>query len=177
MSCNIRSRVTEAPVVCPKPHFRTSVAQAGFTVIELVLVIVIIGILGAMAGPRFFDNSTFQDRAYYDEVVSSVRYAQKVAVASGCRVRINLASSDYQLRQQASLGNHCDAADGTFPVAVLLGSGQAVSGSAPSGITLAPPLVIVYDGLGRTNLPFDQTINVGTWSFLIEAESGLVVTP
>ncbi|MBT8090261.1 MAG: prepilin-type cleavage/methylation domain-containing protein [Gammaproteobacteria bacterium] len=152
-------------------------AAAGFTTVELVLVIVIVGLLGAIAGPRFFNNSTFEERAYYDELASSVRYAQKVAVASGCRVRVSLAANSYELRQQAALGGHCDAADLTFPQPVLLPTGQTVSGVAPSGITAGPPLVIVYDGLGRTNLAANQAINVGPWSMLIEAESGLVVTP
>ena len=157
-------------------RFRTH-ATGGFTTVELVLVIVIIGILGAMAGPRFFNNSTFDERAYYDELSSSVRYAQKVAVASGCRVRVSLTANTYELRQQAALGGHCDAADVTFPVPVLLSSGQTVNGVAPSGITAAPPVVFVYDAVGRTNLGADQVVNVGAWSMIIEAESGLVVTP
>lgn len=157
-------------------RFRTH-AGAGFTTVELVLVIVIIGILGAVAGPRFFNNSVFDERAYYDELASSVRYAQKVAVASGCRVRVSLTANTYELRQQAALGGHCDPADVTFPVPVLLPSGQTVSGAAPSGITAAPPVVIVYDAVGRTNLAADQVVNVGSWSLLIEAESGLVITP
>ena len=151
--------------------------NAGFTVVELVLVIVIIGILGAIAGPRFFDNSVFDERAYYDELASAIRYAQKVAVASGCRVRVSLGAGTYELRQQAALGGHCDTTDVTFPQQLQLPSGQIMSGTAPSGVTAAPPLIIVYDALGRTDLAADQTVNVGTWSLLIEAESGLVVTP
>ena len=157
-------------------RFRTH-ATGGFTTVELVLVIVIIGILSAIAGPRFFNNSTFDERAYYDELSSSVRYAQKVAVASGCRVRVSLTANTYELRQQAALGGHCDAADVTFPVPVLLPSGQTVNGVAPSGISAAPTVVFVYDAVGRTNLGVDQVVNVGTWSMIIEAESGLVVTP
>ena len=151
--------------------------NAGFTVIELVFVIVIIGVLGAIAGPRFFNNSAFSERAYYDELAVAVRYAQRVAVASGCRVRVNLTATTYNLSQQTALGGHCDSADSSFPVPVLLSNGQTASGVAPSGITAAPAIVIIYDALGRTNLGSDQAITVGPWSLLIEAESGLAVTP
>lgn len=177
MSCRFRSHAAGAgnrdrPRRCDIPA-----SNAGFTVVELVLVIVIVGILGAIAGPRFFDNSTFQERAYYDELASAIRYAQKVAVASGCRVRVSLAASTYELRQQTALGGHCDTADSVFPLPVLLPDGQAVSGIAPSGVTAVPPLVVLYDAQGRTNLVADQTINIGSRSLQIEAESGLVITP
>ncbi len=149
----------------------------GYTVVELVLVIVIIAILGAVAGPRFFDNTAFDERAYADELGSSLRYAQKVAVASGCRVRVVIAASSYSLTQQSPQAGHCDPADASFPVPVRLSTGEVLNGAAPAGVTAAPPLTLVYDALGRTNLAADQTLTIGTRSLVIQADSGLVVTP
>lgn len=151
--------------------------QAGFTVVELVLVIVILAILAAVAAPRFFDNRTFSERAWLDEVSASLRFAQKVAVASGCRVRVSLGSGDYALSQQVPLAGHCDPGDSTFAVPVHLADGSLMTGNAPAGVTLAPPIVVIYDALGRTNLGADQSLAIGPWSFVIQAESGLVVTP
>jgi MSHA pilin protein MshC len=151
--------------------------QNGYTIVEVVLVIVILAILGSVAGPRFFDQATFDERAYYDELVASLRYAQKVAVASGCRVRVDITGTSYSLTQQSPQAGHCDATDSSFPVPVLLSTGEVMSGSAPTGISATPATTLVYDALGRTNLALNQNLNVGGRVLTIQAESGLVVTP
>ncbi|HZW59948.1 MAG TPA: GspH/FimT family pseudopilin [Woeseiaceae bacterium] len=151
--------------------------RSGFTVVELVLVIVIVGVLGALAGPRFFDNRSFSERAYAEELASMLRYAQKVAVGSGCRVRVQVAAAAYDLMQQAASGGHCDAMDTGYPVPVGLPSGESAAGSAPPGVTVGTPLVVVFDALGRSNLASDQALSVGTHTLTIGAGSGLVTGP
>jgi MSHA pilin protein MshC len=176
MPCRLRRHATGGRGSNPRPLLRLSRhAERGFTTVELVLVIVIIGILGALAGPRFFSNSTFAERGYFDELTNALRYAQKVAVATGCRVRVTVTAGGYDLRQQALAGGHCDPNDVSFPQPVVLPTGEAVSGTAPAGITAAPPVTVVFDALGRTNLAANQAVTIGGWSLLIEAGSGLVV--
>ena len=149
----------------------------GVTLIELVTVILILGILAAMAAPRFFDRQVFDERGFYEEVASALRYAQKIAVGSGCSVRVSLTASSYDLKQQVASGNRCNPADSTWPVQVLLPDGQAAAGSTPNGIALGPVTTYELDGLGQTNLGSDLTVTVGARSLTVQAESGYVLTP
>ena len=60
---------------------RRNYAVHGFTLVELVTIIVILGILAVAAAPRFFDRNVFDNRGFYDEVISTLRHAQKMAIA------------------------------------------------------------------------------------------------
>ena len=156
---------------------QTAAVERGYTIIELVLVIVILGIIGTVAGPRFFDNTVYDERAYFDELAGALRYAQKVAVASGCNVQVAIAASSYTLTQQAALSGHCNPLDTSYPVSVLLPSGEAVTGSAPTGVTTAPAVTVIYTALGQTSLGSNQVLSVGSRNLTIYADSGLVQTP
>ena len=151
--------------------------MAGFTVVELVLVIVILAVLSSVAGPRFFGDREFAERSYRDELALTLRYAQKVAVASGCPVRTSVNAAGYTLNQQAMLNGHCDPADSSYSVPVLLSDGQVAAGNTPAGIIVGPVLTLRYDTLGRTDLAGDQTLTVGSQTLTIHAASGLVLTP
>jgi len=152
-------------------------ASHGHTLTELVTVITILGILSAFAVPRFFDQDVFEERGFYEEVVAALRYGQKIAVGSGCPVRVTITASSYDLKQQAASGNRCDPADSTWAVAVMMPTGQAAAGSAPAGIALGPVTTFQLDGLGQTNLGSDLTVTVGALSLTVQAESGYVQIP
>ncbi len=151
--------------------------SAGFTMTELVTVVVIMGIIAALTAPRFFDRSVFEELGFYEEVVASLRYAQKIAVGSGCPVKVSINAGGYTLSQQTVLSNRCNTADTTWAMPVLLPDGQAASGITPAGVTLAPVITYQVDGLGKTDLAADQTVSVGSRSLIVQAQSGYVLTP
>ncbi len=161
----------------PRHRILRAGASRGYTLVELVTVIVILGILAAFAVPRFADHQVFEERGFYEEVVAALRYGQKIAVGSGCPVQISIDASGYALTQQTVLANRCDPGDVSYAVPVLLPDGQAAAGSTPAGITLGPVVTYQLDGLGQTDLGGNLNVTVGALTMTVQAQSGYVLTP
>lgn len=154
-----------------------SPSSEGFTLVELIVVILIVGVLAAVAMPRFVDNTTFAERGYYEELVAALKFAQKTAVASGCPVRVVVDAAGYEARQQQALGGRCDPADSTWSTPLRLADGALLAGAVPQGVVVAPNVVVIFDALGSTSLGADQPIAVGPHSMTVQAASGFVDTP
>lgn len=73
--------------------------QRGFSMTELVLVIIVTGILAVVVVPAFTDSGEFRARGFSDEVQSAARHAQKLAIASACPVQLTITADDYTLSQ------------------------------------------------------------------------------
>ncbi|HQT26855.1 MAG TPA: prepilin-type N-terminal cleavage/methylation domain-containing protein, partial [Burkholderiales bacterium] len=69
----------------------------GFTLVELIVILAIVGLLAATAAPLFFSRLTYDTRAFADKAESMLRYAQKSAIAKRRRVCASLTANDLSL--------------------------------------------------------------------------------
>jgi len=107
----------------------------GFTLVEVVLVIVIMGILAAVSIPRFADIDDFRERAFADSTLASVRYFQKLAISTGCDVWVDFGVLGHQAGRPAEVyaGQHNTCNAPPEFTATEFSGGNSIPVADPSG--------------------------------------------
>lgn len=108
-------------ITCNNARLRR--VQTGFTLIELVSVLILVGILSVVAMPKFFDKNSFQGRGFHDETLALLRYAQKSAVAQRRTVCVTVAATGVSLNLASSAGSTTCATNLNMPSTAVGGSG------------------------------------------------------
>lgn len=145
--------------------------------VELITVIVIAGILAAVAAPRFFDRNVFDSRGFHDQVMAALRYAQKEAIAERRLVCVSYPSATrLQLRTAANFADVACNTDLANPSGSYPAGQTTYTVDAPSGVTLSGNNNFNFDALGRTGAK--QIISVsGADNIVVEQETGYVHSP
>jgi MSHA pilin protein MshC len=77
--------------------------------VELIVVLVLIGILGAIGAARFFNRTGFDAAAFADQATAMLRYAQKLAIAQNRAIYVQATSQGLSLCYSAA--TPCAGAD------------------------------------------------------------------
>lgn len=104
--------------------------------IELITVVVLLSILGVAALGRMDNLDSYGERSYYLDTLNAVRYAQKLAISTGCNVQVSLASGRYDLFQGRT--GCTDSTNVDRPVVHPADRSQNYAAVAPSGVTISP---------------------------------------
>ena len=148
-------------------------SSRGFTMVELILVMVVAGILAAVAVPRMMGRTGFDTRGFADQLSATVRFAQKLAVAQRRDVFVQLTASNatlcYSPATPCPVGSQAPGPGGEKPYTV----------TAPGGVAIASPIASLdFDGGGRPkNIAAQLAIRIngsGTHTILVERETGYV---
>lgn len=139
---------------------RANASERGFTLPELVLVLIIIGVMAAVALPRLQDGSGFKDEAWHQDVVSALRYGHHTAVAARRLVCATVGTNTVTLSIAGA--NPASSCSSTLPGPD--GSAnftQSSTAPATSGATLyfQPSGRVTSDGAGTTASDFKISIS------------------
>ena len=149
----------------PKQNMKVS----GFSMVELITTLIIVGILAAVAVPRFFNQQAYSDRGFYDQTLAITRYAQKSAIALRRNVCVNIAPPSINLTyaSAAGSGSACDT-----PLPSPVGGSSPFTITAPSGVTLSPSTTATFTALGSVGTT--TTITVASRTITVESGTGYV---
>lgn len=149
--------------------------QKGFTLVELIAVLVIGGILAAVILPKMNAGTSFDERGFRDRVVAGLRYAQKSAIASRRTVCASFSTPPASVTFAISNANgavNCAAGS-----ALVGPEGNFLVVTAPNSVSFAAlPADVVFDASGRPGV--GAVISVAglpaALAITVEAETGYV---
>ena len=150
-------------------------ANQGFTLVELIVTIIILGILATVAGPKFFGKKSYNSLGFSQMLVTSVHYAQKRAMSSGCNIRLQLTIDHLKLFRGVS-----SCKDTVMSALISKVTGEDFIEDVPAGLSVET-MDIFFDSRGRPNeyasaslISAAKIINIdsGKRQLTIEAETG-----
>ena len=172
----MNAQLTISNPSCAELRVSSQGRARGFTLVELVMVMVILGLISIVVLPRLSDTSTFRATAFRSEVVSALRHAQKSAVSHRRLVCVTVRSNGVNLTIAQTYGSTaCNGSmvgpDGSVTYAsssedlITGGTGTIyfqpsgtvssnASGSAPTNYTISfygMPAITVVGATGYVN--------------------------
>lgn len=153
--------------------------RSGFTLIELITIMLLVGIMAVVVLPRFDLLRGFDEVGYRDKVKATLEYARKSAVAQRRNVRVALAANNLTLTIDNDVPEGVSA--GTFPRALALPAPDGACGGAtnqicaPAGVTLTGPATLSFTPLGKPSAASAYIVTGdGATTITVEAETGYV---
>lgn len=137
---------------------------AGYSLLELLVIIVLLSILAVTALPKIFNTAAFSNAGFHLDILNAIRYAQKAAIASGCDVQVSIsaASRTYALNYRSG-GTNTTCGTGSFvdPVPHPQAQGNFI-GTGSTDVVLSNDLNVVFDSSGAPSSGGSLTVGSNT---------------
>ena len=154
---------------------RKTARSGGFTLVELVVTMVIVGIMAAFVVPRFIDRNTFDSRGFTDQTVAAFQFARQQAIAQRRNVCVTIAADhSLAINQSAAFNGACNQN--------LINPATGVAYALPpppNGVAFGGPVfpyVLTFNANGEPNAGVALTVNgdIPAPVITVEAVTGYV---
>ncbi|MBI5927555.1 MAG: prepilin-type N-terminal cleavage/methylation domain-containing protein [Aquabacterium sp.] len=165
-------------MICTEAPVPARLHQAGFTIVELIVVMVLAGILAAYAIPKVSGAIGARDDAWHDSLQGALRFAQKGAVARRRLTCVTITATTVSITSAAvnpatSCSTSVNGPNGSATFASSTNSSAGTSVSPAGTIYFQPDGRVTTDGAGTTSA--DRTITMsGASSITVYGETGYV---
>jgi len=132
----------------------------GFTLFELIIVMLLVGVLAAYTLPKL-DIAGFRSSGFSQQTLSTIRFAQKLAISSGCSVQVQINTSSCSLNWNGCAGNAAIANPAS-------GDTNFCADSEPEGTFSA--INFSFNRIGAPSVP--QSFTIDDKTITVEANTG-----
>jgi MSHA pilin protein MshC len=140
----------------------------GFTMIELIVVMLVAALLSAIAAPRLTQRSALQERAARDQLRALLNHGRKVAMTQ--QRDVCLLTTPNQARAVYVAAGACAPA---LPLAAPGGGAYVID--MPAGVVLGGAALVRFNARGQPVPAANQVLLVGVLTLTVNRETGLAI--
>jgi len=145
-------------------------SSAGFTLPELIAVLLLVSILSVTAVPELQAALTVRDDGWRDQIVASLRYAHKVAASHRRLVCANVEATSVTL----SIASANPASICNMPLPGVDGQALAASSDGGAAADITPPGTLYFQPSGRVSTDGAGT-STGNRTITITGQANVVL--
>jgi MSHA pilin protein MshC len=147
---------------------------SGFTLPELIMVIVLLSIIAVVAAPRMVNVTSTNAGAFVDKLRVDIRYAQALAMTRNQRIRVTVVAANTYRITDAAGNTIVDPATGKSYL-VTLGAGLSFGVITFNGNYVEfDSLGVPYDGAGVLTAVGSVTVVPGALTITVTPQTGAV---
>jgi prepilin-type N-terminal cleavage/methylation domain-containing protein len=141
------------------------IASHGFTLIELVMVMAVVGVIAAYAVVNNLASGAYTLRSQAESLASNLRHAQAMATTRGRSLRVSLTAGtngSYSVSCVTAGTTPCDSSPVLDPA-----TGTSFAITVQKGVSIAGPATLDIDNFGKPSAAATYTLTYGGSTFTV----------